>query len=310
MMKTHHWLDNLIMALTSGEQVIRAVLVRTEGSTPRETGADMMIYADSFTGTIGGGTLEYEVINTARQMMMSSRTDYRRKQQYPLGPSLGQCCGGFVEVMFEHIIPEDLPLWNSFGSAQSIFHPDQSDQPPRLEAGGGAGITFNIKMPKTPLYLYGAGHVGRALMAVTGGLPLDRFWIDTDADRFPDTIADDIEPVIASNPARIARYASAGTIHLVMSYSHQLDLDICLAVLEENTFSRLGLIGSKTKKARFMKTLKNANIDDNRLGKLICPIGLSEIGGKDPDRVALSIAGQLSEWTRTDTLEDSIADTA
>ena len=309
-MTIHSWYDSLITALKDGENVVRVVLIRAEGSTPREMGADMMIYSDHFTGTIGGGTLEHEVITTARQLMTSPRTNYRAKRQYPLGPTLGQCCGGFVEVMFEHVIPEDLSLWKAFKTTSSIFHPNEPDLPPTHNPAHKDGVSFRIHADRTPLYLYGAGHVGRALMAITGSLPFTRFWIDTDATRFPDTIPDDIETVIASTPAQIATYAQDDAIHLVMSYSHQLDLDICLAVLQKASFFRLGLIGSTTKKARFLKSLKNAGIDDHSLKKLVCPIGLPEIGGKDPARVALSIAGHLSEWTREDNLLHDAADTA
>lgn len=305
------WYDALIEALSAGRQAVRAVLIRAEGSTPREMGADMMIYDNHFTGTIGGGTLEHDVINTARQIMASPRDGiYRTKRQYPLGPTLGQCCGGFVEVLFEHITAEDLALWTGFKDTETLFHPDQQDLPPSHRPSSHGGITLSIATIKIPLYLYGAGHVGRALITVTDGLPLERYWIDTSIERFPDIIPDDVEQVIASNPAHIACYAKPKAIHLVMSYSHQMDLNICLAVLQENTFSHLGLIGSLTKKSRFLKSLKNAGIDDHRRDRLICPIGLPEIGGKEPIRVALSIAGQLSEWTRDDSLEHHMADTA
>ena len=300
-MTTPSWYTDLINYLeTPGQDsgVIRVVLIRAEGSTPRETGADMMIYQHHFIGTIGGGTLEHEVIATARQLMAEDRKAYRHKRQYPLGPTLGQCCGGFVEVMFEHITSEDLGHWQSFQNNGAIFHPDNHTLPPAIAAGQEDGITLYFEADHTPFYLYGAGHVGRAVMAVTGGLPLSRHWIDTHKDRFPDTIDDSITPIIAAHPAQIAAYAPAGSIHLVMSYSHEMDLDICLAVLKANNFAHLGLIGSQTKKARFLKALREAGIDKALLSRLICPIGLPQIGGKDPARVALSIAGQLSEWTR------------
>ena len=89
--------------------------------------------------------------------------------------------------------------------------------------------------------------MGRALIAVTSGLPLDRFWIDTEQDRFPDDVPQDVEKIIAANPAQIPDYAPKDAIHLVMSYSHQIDLELCLAVLKRNQFKRLGLIGSQTK---------------------------------------------------------------
>jgi xanthine dehydrogenase accessory factor len=95
-----------------------------------------------------------------------------------------------------------------------------------------------------------------------------------------------------------------------MSYSHQIDIEICLAVLKKDNFAHLGLIGSETKKARFLKAFGEAGINESLCARLVCPIGLPEIGGKDPFRVALSVAGQLSEWTRQDRLELSRHDKA
>ncbi len=297
-----HWLHELLSELDRGRPAIRAVLVRAEGSTPREMGAHMMIYHDQFTGTIGGGTLEHEVIKAARQLMNAPRENYRSRRQYPLGPTLGQCCGGFVEVMFEHIIPEDQDHWKMFAGSPYIFHPNDAGKFPSAVSSetNKHGLTLSMGDAHTPLYLYGAGHVGRALMGVTHGLPLERYWVDTHASRFPSDMPAGITPIVAANPAQIAQYAKQDAIHVVMSYSHQIDLDICLAILKRNQFSKLGLIGSTTKKARFLKALSKAGIDDASCVRLICPIGLPEIGGKDPARVALSVAAQLSEWTRSD----------
>ena len=297
-----HIIDDLIPHLGQGKAAARIVLVRAEGSTPREMGAVMMIYDDHFTGSIGGGTLEHEVILEARKMIAAPRTAHRMRRQYPLGPTLGQCCGGFVEVMFEHIIADDLDLWQSILAGGEVFHPNDGSKLPSSNEDGD-GLLLPLRRNRTPLYLYGAGHVGRALIEVTKGLPLKRYWIDTSEDRFPEDIPPDVEKIIARDPAQIAPYAPADAIHLVMSYSHQMDLEICLAVLARNQFGQLGLIGSKTKKARFLKALKEAGIDDERCTQLICPIGLAAIGGKEPFRVALSVAGQLAEWTREDHLE-------
>lgn len=295
-------IDRLLPALADGHDAVRIVLVRAEGSTPREMGADMMIYDDHFDGTIGGGTLEHEAIHEARKMLAETRIHYRMRRQYPLGPTLGQCCGGFVEVLFEHIKAEDFELWQDIIKSGSVFHPDDPALPPSGHAEG-QGTALTLLRQRTPLYLYGAGHVGRALIEVTSGLPLDRFWIDTEQDRFPDDVPQNVEKIIAANPAQIPDYAPKDAIHLVMSYSHQIDLELCLAILKRNQFKRLGLIGSQTKKARFLKSLGQGGIDESRLEKLVCPIGLAEIGGKEPFRVALSIAGQLSEWTRQEHLE-------
>ena len=116
------------------------------------------------------------------------------------------------------------------------------------------------------------------------------------ADRFPSESAQDVTVIPARDMAIIARHAPPKTIHIVMSYAHSLDEDIIYAVLERNDFLHVGLIGSKTKAARFKNMFKARGIDEARLARLHCPIGLPQIKGKSPPHIALSIASQIAIW--------------
>ena len=145
------------------------------------------------------------------------------------------------------------------------------------------------------LHLYGAGHVGRAVVRVMEGLPFTITWIDTAADRFPAPLPSQVKAVVTDDPAGYAARAPAGTLHLIMTYSHQIDLAICHAVLARD-FAWAGLIGSASKRARFERQLRDAGIGKAALGRLVCPIGLGGITGKEPAVIAVSVAAQLALW--------------
>ena len=303
------WIDHLTSELNSHDNLCLVVISRVEGSTPRELGAMMVVSPDGFWGSIGGGMLEHDALYQAKTMLNASPDDRPSGQRfwrdYPLGPSLGQCCGGFVSVLIEQINRTDQSHWQDLAAKQSGFLilPDDalkpvywSDQPTGHKELGG-GLVLPLTPESVPLYLYGAGHVGRAVIDVTGGLPLDRHWVDTSADRFPDDIPPDVTVISASDPAKIPQYALKGSIHLVMSYSHQMDLEICAEILKQGHHHKIGLIGSATKWARFRSRLKQMGIAEAVIDGIQCPVGLKAISGKEPARVALSVAGQLAEWT-------------
>ena len=306
------WIDHLTSELNSHDNLCLVVISRVEGSTPRELGAMMVVSPDGFWGSIGGGMLEHDALYQAKTMLNASPDDRPSGQRfwrdYPLGPSLGQCCGGFVSVLIEQINRTDQSHWQDLAAKQSGFLilPDDaqkpvywSDQPTGHKELGG-GLVLPLTPESVPLYLYGAGHVGRAVIDVTGGLPLDRHWVDTSADRFPDDIPPDVTVISASDPAKIPQYALKGAIHLVMSYSHQIDLEICAEILKQGHHHKIGLIGSATKWARFRSRLKQMGIAEAVIDGIHCPVGLKAISGKEPARVALSVAGQLAEWTYAD----------
>jgi len=310
---------------------VRVLVVEVEGSAPREAGATMRVWADGFSGTIGGGTLEFSAIAAARKML--GLGDWHRElMSYPLGPALGQCCGGMVRVLYEGL-PPSLPLTGdkvrsglpglvvrplSSGIAPVVVHDrtHAADWPlPVLRAvrqmlsgnrpretllvpanrGGQAYVIEPEARPPHPLYLYGAGHVGRAVVRALDGLPFAITWIDVDAERFPAAMAANATPHIATDPAALAMAAPSEALHLVMTFSHPLDLAITATVLSR-PFAWAGLIGSATKRARFEKRLREAGITQAALARLHCPIGIGSITGKEPAMIAISVAAQLATW--------------
>jgi xanthine dehydrogenase accessory factor len=147
---------------------------------------------------------------------------------------------------------------------------------------------------RTPVYLYGAGHVGREIVRIIDGLAIDLVWIDTSRDRFPVLVRDGVRVVVAERPDQIARDAPGEALHLVMTYSHALDEAICRAVLAGGAFQFLGLIGSQTKRARFVQRMRRAGIAEAMLARLTCPIGVGGITSKSPVAIAIAAAAQIA----------------
>jgi xanthine dehydrogenase accessory factor len=232
---------------------IAVTVVETRGSVPREAGAAMMVWADRTEGTIGGGALEWEAIRIAREMLHTGATRMRRT--FPLGPDLGQCCGGAVTLEF---------------------------------IAGALGIEpYN-----TPLYIWGAGHVGRAILGVMTPFG-DRIitLVDTSADRMPTDLAPVVRPLVAAEPTRAVPYADANADHLILTYSHDLDLALCDALLRHG-FASCGLIGSRTKWARFRKRLAVLGHAEHEINRITCPIGDPSLG-KHPQAIAVGVAAGL-----------------
>ena len=235
--------------------MIRVTIQKTAGSVPREAGTEMRVSAEGIRGTIGGGALEWQAMKVAREMLESGAG--RAERTMPLGPLLGQCCGGSVTLLFEAIDP----------------------QTPFEETGA-------------PLWIWGAGHVGRALAGVLGPLPdYALTWIDTAEDRFP--AADDgmARRLVAAEPDRLVRHAPTEAHHLILTYSHDIDLALCHALLNHD-FSSAGLIGSTTKWARFRKRLEALGHASAQISRIACPIGDPTLG-KHPQAIAVGVAAGL-----------------
>lgn len=306
------WLKRVSDHLQRDDLICRVIVAHAKGSTPREAGAEMFIDQEGFVGTIGGGRLEYEAIAIARKLLHDAKAEgfYRHWQRFALGPSLGQCCGGMVTILFEafapNILPELLKLdqqnsaaWRHDSDAETLPQPANAVIAPQYEASEKRLYLPEAK-PQRAFYLYGAGHIGRAVMDITAALDLDRYWIDDAVARFPDAPAPDITLVPATDMVMVARHAPKGAFHLVMTYSHRLDEAIVHAVLAEDNFARLGLIGSATKASRFRSSLASAGIGEASLDRLICPVGLPQVKGKSPPMAALSIAAQMAVWLNED----------
>lgn len=283
--------------------VVRVVVADHKGSVPRATGASMLVTDDAQHGTIGGGALEFDAIAQARKLLMQNGEWLREFSKIPLGPSLGQCCGGAVNLLAERFSNTELAhlqtLTDTF--ARPISGTPEMPLPVKKhlrEARSGAVPTETklqsgwlieaIQPSQQPLWIYGAGHVGRALVAALEGLPFNVTWIDTARDRFPEHIPKYADMLVAQNPAEAVRHAPDDARHLVLTYSHAIDFEICHRVLGRR-FSALGLIGSDTKRTRFIKRLAAVGVDPSRLD---CPIGDRSLG-KEPMAIAVGVVAEL-----------------
>ncbi|SFH13041.1 xanthine dehydrogenase accessory protein XdhC [Sulfitobacter dubius] len=240
-------------------------ITATRGSAPRDAGTVMKVTADSIDGTIGGGALEHQAIAHARKMLANGRLE--DTQTVPLGPGLGQCCGGAVSLRYT-TTPRPLD------AATPLPLPDvQSD---------------------VPLWLWGAGHVGRAVVAACSPRAFAITWIDSAADRFPKDVPPHITATPAADMPRLAAHAPQNAHHLIFTYSHDIDLALCAALLKRGAES-VGLIGSDTKKSRFSRRLRDMGLDPSGI---ICPIGDKSLG-KLPAQIAHGALISLIARTQT-----------
>lgn len=304
---TRHWIEAVLGATRNGA-IVRAVVVRCDGSCPREVGAAMLIGANWTDGTVGGGALEYDVIVAGRHMLSSTRGAWQREvRTYHLGPDLNQCCGGAAMVLLEKYGARERRLLEQVAGqvvANGIARPLIPGTPVAAVIVGGMAklatqsdgvIVFEeaMKPPTTPLVIYGAGHVARAVVRALDGLPFEVIWIDVAADRFPSEIAGGVRVVVSADPAQTLATAPRSAFHLVMTHSHELDEAIVAAILKNDAFGYLGMIGSATKAARFRQRLARAGFGHDLIGRLVSPIGLAGIEGKEPAIIAASVAADL-----------------
>ncbi|MDO8277390.1 MAG: xanthine dehydrogenase accessory protein XdhC [Burkholderiaceae bacterium] len=272
------------MSATQAETLLRrlreapAVLVTVDaaqGSVPRDAGAWMAVWADATLGTVGGGRLEFDAIAQARTMLMGTPAQGADAtggsvlmRRFPLGPSLGQCCGGVVHLRFE-----------------------------RVDAADTDCLRGRLLGAMAPVALFGGGHVGRALVQILGALPFQVRWIDSRDEIFPDAVPANVV-CEHSDPVQAAvRQLPTSARVLIMSFSHAEDLDVVAACLqrqrERADLAYIGLIGSKSKWASFRQRLMQRGFDDSELAQITCPVGVPGIAGKEPEVIAVAVAAQL-----------------
>lgn len=321
------WLNTLSRMLPDAPVAIVTVM-SAEGSTPRETGARMLVSETETIGTIGGGALEYTAIAKARALLRSRPPWTRQVMEVPLGPAVQQCCGGYVTLLVEVLTSGEAPIAEAMSRATGglLVRPTSTGVPWRwfsdrhqitdlplpvasqvraMLSGRRAACTLTvtsgetswliepIQPPRVALYLYGAGHVAREVVSVLDGLDFAITWIDVSRARFPDLVARSVDVAVTEDPATVARTAPPDAFHAVMTFSHALDEEITAVLLEQNTFGYLGLIGSKTKRARFLQRFRRAGICEPAIARLTCPIGLPGVPGKEPRAIAIALAAEL-----------------
>jgi xanthine dehydrogenase accessory factor len=286
-------LNALTEAVAKHGLVARIVITGTKGSAPRDAGTSMLVWADGQSGTIGGGTLEYQAVAAAREDLSRHGDWLRQTRAVPLGPALGQCCGGSANLLTEVFTAAEIdeitaaikPLNQFSRSVQSGVIPGFLALPETKH--------FSEEMHGLgqPLWIYGAGHVGRALVAILPSLGYDITWVDTTSARYPETLPNGVTQLIAKSPGDVVQYAPSDAHHLILTYSHALDLELCHQALS-HSFQFAGLIGSATKWARFQKRLMVLGHSPSQVARITCPIGLPELG-KEPAAIALGVATEL-----------------
>jgi xanthine dehydrogenase accessory factor len=287
-------------------------VVGAAGSVPRETGARIVLQPDGgFYGTIGGGRLEYEAIAAARAAL-SAGLGAALFRDWPLGPNLGQCCGGAVKTLTETFDTTDMPTVRRLEEAEKAgaftadSRIDGDGRVARRIAGASgkhldeAPRAFDTKHfqehfgeSTTPVLLFGAGHVGRAVVLALAPLPFSVRWIDSRPDQFPQYVPQNVATICTDAVDRELAEAPRDAMIVVMTHSHPLDFDITLAALRRRSFDFVGLIGSETKRARFASFARQMGLPEGDLDRLIGPIGITEIKGKEPAVIATALAAQL-----------------
>jgi len=250
--------------LAAGQAGVVVEVVKTAGSVPREAGTRMLVSATQAIGTIGGGHLELMAIANARTLLAQVPGFEPVDRHYPLGPALGQCCGGAVTLRFARLDAAAVRAWP-------------------------------LATPRFELQLYGAGHVGRAIVNLLAGIPCQVQWIDEREDEFPAdaTLPPHIEKVCVAPVEAEVDIAPANACYLVLTHRHDLDMRIAEAILRRGDFRYLGLIGSRTKRARFLHRYEERGIPAATLGRMTCPIGVPGIEGKEPEVIAVAVVAQL-----------------
>jgi xanthine dehydrogenase accessory factor len=321
------WVQALMRALQHDPAVVRIALATVRGSAPREPGAGMLVAASGIQGTIGGGQLEWEAL-AAAHALLEERAVPALMQRIVLGADRGQCCGGVVEVWMERYARADLGLLEAANLAagrgaavlmstigptgverrilcdggadtetdQLLRAPDARAIPRiRRNAAGEATLLERLDNVLPPLWLYGAGHVGQALARILTQLPLRLTWIDSRAEQFPAQIPAAVQVLHSADPVTSVAAAPAGARFLVMTHSHPLDYALCRAILTRGDFAWAGLIGSKSKAARFRSRLARDGLAGEAVARLICPIGIGGIASKWPAAIAVGVAAQVMQ---------------
>jgi xanthine dehydrogenase accessory factor len=302
-------------SVLAGKPAVLVTIAAAKGSTPRVPGTRMLVDTEGLVGSVGGGQLEFDIIAQARALIAQGATASSH-QHFILGPDLRQCCGGALDIVLEPLAADaafwlgQVIAWEQTGqywtgtltlgqpSAAREIHPlEEAPTDPgtarlhRNETSTVLSETSGMRWPQ--LYLFGAGHVGRALVRLLGELPFHVIWSDGREGIFPDRIPDNVVIDAGAANAEMIKAAPADAHFLVMTHSHALDFEIVQAILQRRSFASLGLIGSDTKRARFLQRLRENGVAAEDLARLQCPIGLAGIKSKIPAAIAIAVAAEL-----------------
>ena len=255
-------LNKLNNELIYKKKIIKVKIINVKGSAPTKVNDIMLVSLDGIYGTIGGGNLEYLIVEEAKNILKSKIKT--KILSIPLGPGIGQCCGGYVQIKLS-------------------LHKNSSD----------ALKNENLNRDKSSnLYIFGAGHIGQALITKLNNINFNTFLIDSREDFLKMTNINNINYLLSKKPWEIVARLKDKSFFVVLTHSHDYDLKILNEVLKKD-FIFLGLIGSKTKKNRFFKRLTDNGHHKSLVENIECPIGINIGNSKDPDEIAFSIITRI-----------------
>ena len=238
-----NWINAISTLTNQAQGCVLVTVLETKGSSPRDTGTKMVVSADESFDTIGGGALEYQSIEIAREMLSARNTSSTSSQMtktFNLGKDLKQCCGGVVKVFFE-VFPAS---------------------------------NFNI-------VIFGAGHIAKSLIKILEELDCQVSWFDSRVELFPDKCAPHIQKHIMIQPEIAVESCEANSYFLVMTHDHALDQQLCESIISRGDSAYCGLIGSATKGLKFRQRLLKKDYKQQELETLSCPVGLSSLKSKN-----------------------------
>jgi xanthine dehydrogenase accessory factor len=323
----NEWIDELSDLTAAGERVVIVTVAGIRGSAPREVGAKMIVTENETLGTIGGGQLEYQCTRLAFDMLGDDETP--SLQKFPLGSSMGQCCGGVVDILFEPIAM-GLPVWLQdlralHGQREPAVIATRIDSEPLKcvitadSAYGVADDDIGIDIIGRARYgldtgriahrsdnwflelvigsdlniaVFGAGHVGAAVVQALASLDCNIRWVDSRRNIFRQTRTN-VRTIESPDPSLEVVAMPPDSSYLVMTHSHAIDFDIIDRILRRDDSIYCGLIGSLSKRRRFEKRYRAQEMPSHMLKKLICPIGVAGIGGKKPAEIAVAVAAEV-----------------
>ncbi len=250
--------------LAANSDVIVCELSAVRGSSPREQGTFMLVAPTALFGTIGGGALEYMVIEHARRLIANGQAS--EAMDVPLGPEIGQCCGGRVGVSLTYADAKRRAELERLVAAEEAAQPH--------------------------VYIFGAGHVGRALAHILAIQPVQLEVIDTRSEEL-DLLPRDILARAVAMPEAVVRSAPQGSSYVIVTHDHALDFLIAQEALARRDAPYVGMVGSATKRARFASWFKGEGGDPSAMERLVLPIGQQGLGDKRPAVIAALAAAEI-----------------
>lgn len=302
----HDWCEVLASELARGKSVVMVTAIEVLGSAPCAQGAKLLVSSEGISGTVGGGNLEFTAIEQARKLATSDRRSLL--QSLPLGPVLSQCCGGRVTLLFERFEPEEAGQFARAAAHGGYFstrvRPEAYlRQHQSADLSSDALIeqtsqlvddnwTEPVRRPRRQVVIFGGGHIGKALVQVLRQAPCDLLVVDPRAEVAEDLAS--LAPVVpAASTEALEQWWRPSSIAVILTHSHELDYLWTREILRRRDAAWCGLIGSKTKRARFLRRLRADGVPEPRIAELVCPIGLPGLNSKHPGVVAISTAAQL-----------------